>query len=152
MNIKDLLKSYNKNKSDIEILTSEIEILKLQEELFDESAETLKATSYEEGMPIHFGNEFNSKTENIAIRRESYLINIKRLNLKLLELQGNVLTIESKLRILDNHERFIVEKKYIENIKYNWEIRELYKKEFVRYISNTAFHDKLRSAMKKMWI
>ncbi len=152
MNIKDRLKSYNKCKSDIEILNSEIEILKLQEELFDEAAETLKATSYEEGMPLHFGNEFNSKTENIAIRRENYLFNIKKLELKKLELMENVVIIESKLRILDNHERFIIQKKYIENIKYNWEIRELYKKEFLKYISDTAFFGKLRSAIKKMYI
>jgi len=152
LNIKDRLKNYNKSKSDIEILNSEIEILKLQEELFDEAAETLKATSYEEGMPLHFGNEFNSKTENIAIRRENYLINIKRLELKLLELTENVVIVESKLRILDNHEKFIITKKYFDNLKYNWEIREAYKKEFLRYISDTTFARKLNSALRKMWI
>lgn len=152
MNIKERLKTYNNSLANIEILKNEIEILKLQEELFDEESETLKASCYEEGMPVHFGNEFHSKTENIAIKREAFVTKTRIINLKLKEIQENIVIVNAKLRLLDNHEKFIIVQKYINNIKYNWEIRELYKKEFTRYISDSTFANKLNSAIRKMWI
>lgn len=152
MTIKERLRSYNDTLANIEILNNQIEIVKLQYELFDEAGETLKAPSYEEGMPVHHGNEFNSKTENIAIKRENYLLILKKFELKLRELEENKTIVESKMRLLDNHEKFIITKKYIDNLKYNWEIREAYKKQFLRYISDTTFARKLNSAMRKMWM
>ena len=152
MTIKERLRTYNTTIANILVLTNQLELLRLQYELYDVEAESLKTICYEEGMPVTFSNAFHSKTESVVEKREDLLVTIKKIELKLKELNENKVVVEANMSLLDNHERFIITKKYIDNLKYNWEIRESYKKEFQTYISNTTLIRKLNSALKKMCI
>ena len=150
MDIKKRLLSYNKTIADLDILLSEIDILKLQCDCFDIAGETFKPQVYEEGMPLHFGNEFNSKTENIAIKQENIPLKIKKMELKYKELEENKIIVDAKLKLLNNHEKFIITKKYFENLRYNREVRRAYEVEFNYYISSTTLGRILNTCYKKM--
>ena len=150
MDIKKRLLTYNKTIADLEILAAEIEILKLKYDCFDEAGETFKPQVYEEGMPIHFGNEFNSKTENIAVRKEDMPLHIKKMELKYREVEHNKIIVDAKLKLLNNHERFIIRKKYFDELKYNREISRSYEIEFNFYISKSTLRRLLNTCFEKM--
>ena len=150
MDIKKRLLTYNKTIADLEILAAEIEILKLQCDCFDEEGETFKPQVYEEGMPLHFGNEFNSKTENIAIKKEDMPFKIKKMELKYREVEQNKIIVDAKMKLLNNHEKFVISKKYFDNLKYNREIRRAYEVEFNFYISATTLGRIFNNCYRKM--
>ncbi len=150
MDIKKRLLSYNKTIADLEILAAEIEILRLQYDCFDIAGETFKPQVYEEGMPLHFGNKFNSKTENIAIKQENIPLKIKKMELKYKELEQNKIIVDAKLKLLNNHERFILKKKYFDELKYSYEIGRAYEVEFNFYVSRRTIGRILSECYRKM--
>ena len=78
-----MLKDYNSIKAELDKMVKLLEITELNLELFDEEGEVLKAPAYEPDMPVHFGNEFNSKTENVVCKREMYISRIIMLKIKI---------------------------------------------------------------------
>lgn len=141
---------YNKTLSDLEIIDSEIELLKFNLNCYNEESESLKCNVYEEGIPPNFGNEFNSKTENIVIAKENIPFRIKKLEIKRKQLETNKVIVDAKLKLLNNHELFIKRKKFIENVRFRREIRRAYENQFNTYMSNTSLSRMIRVCYKKM--
>ena len=145
MDIIDKLKAYNKNKGDIELISSAIEEMELRLQLQDNiQAQVLS------DMPGAGGKNTKSATESLLIEKERMREQLLELRLQKVQQNQDVIIIENKLKLLDNHERYIVTKKYIENIKYSWEIRKMFEKDVGVYLSEKSYVRKLSNARRKM--
>lgn len=148
MDIQSYLKNYNKVLSNIEIKQSRLDTLKLLLENWDGSCESLKGQVLSD-MPFVSG-EFNSKTEMALIKKEDLKQRITDMQVELKFRQEVINTVNSKLKNLNEEEKFIIECVYINNIKTYNRVSTLFKAKFDVWMNPKSIIRSEKNAIRKM--
>ena len=148
MNIQSYLQNYNENLSKIEINNAKLKTLKLLLENWDGSCEALKGQILED-MPRADGDG-TSKTEKALIKKEELEEKILKMELTMSYHQESIQLIDSRLRLLDDDEKFVIDSIFMQNINNYERITEHYKREFGVWRSPRTINRIKRKAIEKM--
>lgn len=147
MCILDYLESYNDTLSSIEIKQSKLNTLTLQLENF--APDEVKAQVLTD-MPTGDNKNTSSAVESMVIAKVDLQERISELQLDISILQERIQIVDSKLRLCNEDERYIMKLRYILNVKSIHRIRQLYKQRFDNYLSEKSIFRKIKSALEKM--
>jgi hypothetical protein len=141
------LESYNRLVGDKEKIKAKIKTLKLKLEV---TGCGIKST-YIKDMPTSKNkNKNESIVESVVLSKEKLQEQILLLEITISEIDESLIKINMAILKLNQDEKFIVKKFYIQNIKNYTTIAMLYKKEFGVYKHRSTIWRKLKKAIKKL--
>lgn len=146
MDVIYILKNYNKINSKIKSIKDAIEIIKLETEC---ATDELKAQALSD-MPKGSGAT-NSKTENICLGKECNDIKIKKLNIILRQEQQKIEYFHTRLKELNEKERFVLVKHFVE-MKTNKSTLSDFISCYGYYITYRQYQNIKRNAIQKLKI